>query len=139
MTNAKVLSKYKSSIINDLSIVRSANRGVNSEVFNELAEITGINPNFLAEYIFGVSFRMVLRYQKENKNFNPRNSETALKLIKLFSKGIEIFGSMNSFMNWLNKEACTLGNQVPLRMLNTDIGIDLIEEELIRIEFGALA
>jgi putative toxin-antitoxin system antitoxin component (TIGR02293 family) len=139
MTAAKVLSKYKSSISSDLSILKSANRGINSVVFTELVEITGINRNFLAEQVFDVSLKTMLRYQKENKNLNARNSEIALKLLNLFSKGMEIFGNMNSFMSWLNKESYGLGNQIPIHLMNTNTGIDLIEEELLRIEFGALA
>ena len=81
----------------------------------------------------------MLRYQKEGKKLTPRNSEIALKLLNLFDKGIEIFGSMDSFIVWLNKKAYGLGNEVPLTLMNTNTGIDLIEEELIRIEFGALA
>jgi putative toxin-antitoxin system antitoxin component (TIGR02293 family) len=139
MTAAKVLSKYKSSISSDLSILKSANRGINSVVFTELVEITGINRNFLAEQVFDVSLKTMLRYQKENKNLNARNSEIALKLLNLFNKGMEIFGNMNSFMSWLNKESYGLGNQIPIHLMNTNTGIDLIEEELLRIEFGALA
>lgn len=139
MTAAKVLSKYKSSINNDLSIVKSANQGINAVIFSELVEISGINRNFLAEVVFDISLKTMLRYQKENKKLNPRNSEIALKLLNLFNKGIEIFGSMNSLMSWLNKPAFGLGDQVPINLMNTNTGIDLIEEELIRIEFGALA
>lgn len=139
MTAAKILSKYKSSINSDLSIVKSSNLGVNSVIFSELVEISGINRNFLAEEVFSVSLKTMLRYQKEKKKLNPRNSEIALKLLNLFNKGIEIFGTMNSFMSWLNKQAYGLGNQVPIKLMNTNTGIDLIEEELIRIEFGALA
>ena len=108
-------------------------------MFTELVEITGKNRNFLAEQVFDVSLKTMLRYQKENKNLNARNSEIALKLLNLFSKGMEIFGNMNSFMSWLNKESYGLGNQIPIHLMNTNTGIDLIEEELLRIEFGALA
>lgn len=139
MTVAKVLSKYKSSINSDLSIVRSANQGVNSVIFSELVEISGINRNFLAEEVFDVSLKTMLRYQKEKKKLNPRNSEIALKLLNLLNKGMEIFGSIETFISWLNKPAYGLGNQIPLNLMNTNTGIDLIEEELIRIEFGALA
>ena len=139
MTAAKVLSKYKSSLNNDLSIVRSANQGVNSIIFTELVEISGINRNFLAEEVFDVSLKTMLRYQKEKKKLNPRNSEIALKLLNLLNRGMEIFGSMNTFISWLNKPAFGLGEQIPIKLMNTNTGIDLIEEELIRIEFGALA
>ena len=139
MIAAEVLTKYKSAISSDLSIVKNANAGISSTIFSELIEISGINKNFLAEEVFDVSLKTMLRYQKEGKKLTPRNSEIALKLINLFDKGIEIFGSMDSFMVWLNKKACGLGNEVPLTLMNTNTGIDLIEEELIRIEFGALA
>ncbi len=139
MTAAKVLSKYKSSINSDLSIVRSANQGVNSIIFTELVEISGINRNFLAEEVFDVSLKTMLRYQKEKKKLNPRNSEIALKLLNLLNKGMEIFGSIDTFISWLNKPAFGLGEQIPLKLLNTNTGIDLIEEELTRIAFGALA
>ena len=139
MTAAKVLAKYKSSINSDLSIVRGANQGVSSMIFTELVEISGINRNFLAEEVFDVSLKTMLRYQKEKKKLNPRNSEIALKLLKLLNKGMEIFGSIDTFISWLNKPAFGLGEQIPLKLMNTNTGIDLIEEELIRIEFGALA
>ena len=139
MIAAEVLTKYKSAISSDLSIVKNANAGISSTIFSELIEISGINKNFLAEEVFDVSLKTMLRYQKEGKKLTPRNSEIALKLINLFDKGIEIFGSMSSFMTWLNKKAYGLGNEVPLTLMNTNTGIDLIEEELIRIEFGALA
>lgn len=139
MTAARVLSKYKSSINSDLSIVRSANQGVNSMIFTELVEISGINRNFLAEEVFDVSLKTMLRYQKEKKKLNPRNSEIALKLLNLLKKGMEIFGSIDTFISWLNKPAFGLGEQIPIKLMNTNTGIDLIEEELIRIEYGALA
>ncbi len=139
MTAAKLISKYKTAIKSDLSIVKSANEGVSSSIFFELVEISGINRNFLAEEIFDISLKTMLRYQKEKKKFNPRNSEIALKLLNLFKKGIEIFGTMDSFMSWLNKPAYGLGEKYPIKLMNTNTGVDLIEEELIRIEFGALA
>ena len=139
MIAAEVLTKYKSAISSDLSIVKNANAGISSTIFSELIEISGINKNFLAEEVFDVSLKTMLRYQKEGKKLTPRNSEIALKLLNLFDKGIEIFGSMDSFMVWLKKKAYGLGNEVPLTLMNTNTGIDLIEEEIIRIEFGALA
>lgn len=139
MTAAKVLSKYKSAIKSDLSIVKSSNNGIDASIFFELVEISGINRNLLAEEIFDVSVKTMQRYKKENKKLNPRNSEIALKLLNLVEKGIQIFGTMKSFLAWLSKPAFGLGEKVPISIMNTITGIDLIEEELIRIEYGALA
>ena len=138
-SSSKILSKYTKAIKDDISIMEMSNKGVNSKVFFELSEISGINKNFLAEEIFDVSLKTMQRYQKENQNLNARNSEIALKLLSLFKKGEEVFGTTKSFFAWLNKTAFGLGNQIPINLMNTNTGIDLIEEELLRIEFGALA
>jgi len=139
MTATQVLSKYKSAIQSDLSIVQNSNDGIEASVFFDLVDISGINRNLLAEEIFDVSVKTMLRYKKEKKKLSPRNSEIALKILNLFKRGIEIFGSLESFNSWLNKPAYGLGEKNPISLMNTITGIDLIEEELIRIEYGALA
>ena len=138
-TAVNVLTKYKSAIESDLSIVVHSNKGLDATVFFDLVDISGINRNVLAEEIFDVSVKTMRRYQKENKKLNPRNSEIALKLLSLIEKGIEVFGTIDSFMAWIRRPAFGLGDQIPIKMMNTNTGIDLIEDELIRIEFGALA
>lgn len=136
---AKKLSKYQEVIRDDYSIMINSNNGVSSQVISDILDISGIAKKFLAENVFDLSVKTLTRYQSDNKKLSPRVGETALKFINLLNKGVEIFGEIVSFRNWLNKPAYGLGNKIPLDLLNTNTGIDLIEEELIRIEYGALA
>jgi hypothetical protein len=54
--------------------------------------------------------------------------------------GEQIFGSEKEFFKWLKRKNFVLNNQKPIDLLeNTDSGINLILEELKRIEFGATA
>jgi uncharacterized protein (DUF2384 family) len=46
---------------------------------------------------------------------------------------------MGAFKSWMEKPAFGLGGSKPLRMMNTVTGMDLVEDELLRIEYGALA
>jgi putative toxin-antitoxin system antitoxin component (TIGR02293 family) len=136
---AEIITKYRKSIKDDYSIVEKSHAGVDAGIFFELVDISGINRNILAEDIFDVSIKTMLRYQKERKKLNPRHSEIALKVLGLFEKGIEVFGSMKAFTSWLDRPAYGLGGKSPITLMNTNTGIDLVEEELMRIEFGALA
>lgn len=138
-SNSKILNKYTNAIKDDISIMENSSKGINSKVFFELVELSGLNKNLLAEEIFDISLKTMQRYHKENLTLNARNSEIALKLLSLFKKGEEIFGNMSSFYSWINKPAYGLGNQIPVKLMNTNTGIDLIAEELIRLEYGALA
>ena len=97
--------------------------------------------NYFSDASIGEFFRLktINRYKQEKKKLNPRNSELILKLLALYSKGIEVFGKLESFNNWLMKPAFGIGNKTPFSLMNTSTGIDLIFEELIRIEYGDLA
>ena len=57
----------------------------------------------------------------------------------LFKKGNEIFGELEAFRRWIMKPAYGLGWEVPSELMETSGGIELIMEELYRIEFGATA
>jgi uncharacterized protein (DUF2384 family) len=62
-----------------------------------------------------------------------------MQLMRLYTKGIEIFGSAANFNIWLKTEAYGLNNKKPLMLINSSTGIELIYEELVKIEFGATA
>ena len=140
MVNSQDLfSKYESTVKDNYSIVLNSLKGINANAFFDLVMITGLNKNQLAEDIFQISLKTINRYKEDKKKLNPRNSEMILKLIVLYKKGIEIFGLIDSFNNWLNKPSFGIGNKIPYQIMNTSTGVDLIIEELVRIEYGDLA
>lgn len=135
----KILEKYRESYKDDIAIVIHANKGLKADTFFELVNVSGINKQILAEEIFDISLKTLMRYKTERKKLNPRNSEIVLKLFSLFYQGNDLFGSLESFTVWLNKPAYGLGDQIPFKLMNTSTGIDLVEDELNRIEHGILA
>lgn len=139
MSNQAIISKYNAYIKDDISILDSSLNGVNTATFFDFVSLSGINKVVLAEKIMDISFKTIQRYKQEKKLLNAQKSELLLKLLALYKKGNEIFGSTMSFNNWLNKPAYGIGSRVPFVLLSTTTGIDLIFDELIRIEFGAFA
>jgi putative toxin-antitoxin system antitoxin component (TIGR02293 family) len=57
----------------------------------------------------------------------------------MHTKGQKVFGNPESFRRWLEKPAYGLDEQIPLDLLQTSGGIDLVMEELDRIAYGDLA
>ena len=131
-----LLNKYENTIKDNFAIVAHSMGGVDIDVFLDLVAISGLSEQELAENIVGISLETI---QENDTKLNPRNSEMTLKMLVLYKKGIEMFGEIDSFNRWLLKPAFGLGNQIPYNLLNTVTGIDLIFEELIRIEYGDLA
>ena len=120
------------------AIVFLALQGIPAKSFFDIAELTGYRREQLAE-VFDTSLKTFQRYEREHKKLNPQDSEKVLKITALFQKGEDVFGTLDSFRHWMDKPAYGLGNQLPFDLLHTSGGIDLVMDELIRIEYGDLA
>lgn len=130
--------KYGVSTDNDYTMFKKAQGGLQVSAFFDLANISGLTNQELSS-LLDLSFKTIQRYQKEEIKLNALNSEQLLKLIALYQHAEDVFGDISSFDRWLRKPAAGLGNTVPFTFLQTPGGIDLIRDELYRIEFGALA
>lgn len=119
-------------------LVLTALKGVPAALFFQMADVTGYKREQLAD-LFDTSLKTFQRYEREQRNLNPQDSEKALKIMALFQRGADVFGSAASFRRWMDKPAYGLGSQIPFDLLHTSGGIDLIADELVRIEYGDLA
>ena len=88
--------------------------------------------------ILHTSDRTMRRYTDESL-LNPEQSERLIELAKLYAHGIDVFGSSARFRRWLNSTILSLGNQRPLDLLDTSVGISLVDDTLGRIEHGIAA
>lgn len=111
------------------AIVTTARRGVSSEILVELHSL--LPPT--------ASRNTLPRRPAKGVTLPPESGEQSLKLMALYQKGTELFGSTEAFNRWLGKPNYGLNFAVPLELLQTSGGKDLVLEELIRLEFGDLA
>jgi len=120
------------------NLVLRALQGVSATAFFDVAEQTGYKREQLAQ-VFDTSLKTFQRYEREQRKLNPQDSEKVLKIMALFQQGNAVFGAAEAFRRWMDKPAFGLGNQLPFNLLHTSGGIDLIADELTRIEYGDLA
>lgn len=66
-------------------------------------------------------------------------TESIIQILIFFNLGFDVFGKLEKFYNWLNKEYIAIGGKAPKELLNSSFGIDLLKDELNRIQFGVLA
>jgi len=138
VSHSSIFSRYEKSIKDLFTIVVEAKKGVNARAFFDVVSLSGIDRNKMAD-LMNVSLKTLLRYKQQNKKLSAAKSERVLKLIALYKKGEEIFGNASEFHKWLDEPSYGLGEMVPFDLMHTSGGIDLIMEELKRIEFGDLA
>ncbi len=134
----ETLAHYRRLVEDDYTLATQAMIGVDANLFYDMVDITGLPKDVLAEYL-DISTKTLERYKKQRKKLNSMRSEVLLKLVTLYKKGIEVFGYIHAFRTWLNKPAYGLDEALPAKLMVTSTGIDVIIEELVRIEYGDLA
>jgi len=134
----QIIRKYGNLTGNDNALTCAALKGVKSSIFSDVISLTGFSRDLVAGWL-DISNKTLMNYEKQSKQLNPASTELLLKIILLFEKGIKIFGERIQFKRWLEKPAYGLGGFIPLEMMRTSGGVDLIIDELTRIEYGDLA
>ncbi len=125
------------SVFNKHQYINIIREGVKMQNMLHLMEATNINSNEMAT-ILHTSERTLRRYTTDTV-LNPEQSERVIELARLFTRGSEVFGSLNSFKDWMNSTVIALGNIKPKELLDTSLGIEILQEELGRIEHGIFA
>ena len=73
---------------------------------------------------------------QKKRVYSKETSERIYELAKLFGLGYEVFDSKDDFKNWLNTPSKSLGNKKPFDLLDSSFGFQLVENEIIRIQYN---
>jgi putative toxin-antitoxin system antitoxin component (TIGR02293 family) len=123
---------------NILAIIDAVRTGISVSDFEK---VTSNIPFSVAEWatFLQLSERTIQRTQKDNKSFQPIHSERIVELVMLYEYGIEVFGDKENFDIWLNSKSIALGGRTPKELFDTRFGVNMVKDELGRIEHGVLA
>jgi len=123
---------------NILSLIDAVRNGISYSFFNNLVRSSPFSWPEWSSFLH-LSERTMQRYKKEKKNFGPVYSEKILEITMLYKYGRDVFGDEKNFHAWLNSTNVSLGNSSPKQLLDSNFGIEMVKDELGRIEHGVLA
>jgi putative toxin-antitoxin system antitoxin component (TIGR02293 family) len=124
---------------NDIfKLINATREGVDYKTFNDFSITYPLNSTIWSK-ILNMSERTIQRYKREKKRFDSIHTEKLLLIMLLFKKGSEVFGDTTNFLTWTNSENIALGGGKPIDLLDNSFGINLVKDELLRIEHGVLA
>ena len=133
-----ILGKYAKSFENAIALLLSAKQGLMPEAIFDFITLSQFQTKQV-EQLLNKTVKTFHKYKDQNITLDATVSEKLLKLFALYDKGINLFGSATEFNKWLAEPSFGLGNQVPQELIDTITGIELVGEELTRIEYGDLA
>jgi putative toxin-antitoxin system antitoxin component (TIGR02293 family) len=129
---------YKFLDDDEVNLTSMVREGISFPYLTKLSNHIHFNIDDWASYLH-LSERTIQRYKKENKTFDPIYSEKIVMIELLYKKGIEVFDDESKFYAWMDYKSIPLGGVKPKELLDTSFGINMIRDELGRIEHGILA
>lgn len=73
---------------------------------------------------------------QKKERYDQETSERIYELSKIFGLGFKVFDSQEKFKQWLDTPSRALGNKKPFELLDSSMGFELVESEIIRIKYN---
>lgn len=134
----KTVKEYKFPDEDSLEMVNLLRDGVDTAYFYNLSSRINFSLDDWSSFLH-LSERTLQRYKKENKHFDTIYSERIVQIDLLYKKGAEVFDNIQDFQIWMETVSVPLGSIKPKELLDTTYGINMVADELGRIEHGIFA
>ena len=133
----EILEQYQVFYRSPYAKLEAIRKGLDSVAIKDFILLTGITQVDLA-HVLSLTEPTLRKYIKEGKELNQGISEHMIQLFELFDKGMDTFGSLEQFKNWLPHHNIGIAAR-PIDLLDTMTGISIVMDELYRIDYGILA
>lgn len=68
--------------------------------------------------------------------YSKETSERIYELARLFGLGYDVFDSREDFKEWLTTPSKPLGDKKPFDLLDSSLGFEMVENEIMRIQYN---
>lgn len=129
----------KEKVRTPLDLVTLSEKGLPKRAVSRLVKLLSINPGEIAPLLL-VSRKTVERYKGDlEAHLSCSVSERVLRIAIVAERCSEVFGDAKRCNEWLKSENAALGGRTPLGLMRSDFGIDMVLNELGRIEYGIIS
>ncbi|MCB0669144.1 MAG: antitoxin Xre/MbcA/ParS toxin-binding domain-containing protein [Saprospiraceae bacterium] len=121
-----------------MRLVDIARKGLLYSTFEVLASYLAFTQNEWSHFL-NTTVRTLQRYKKDKKPLPQPISERIIQIQMIYQLGLDVFDDQASFDQWLNMKSIALGGRKPKDLLDSSFGIEVVKDELNRIEYGLFA
>lgn len=118
------------------ALAERVREGLPFAALSAVVEQYGISRDVACE-ILHLSRRNFLR-RKEQNRLSPGESDRIYRLARVLAHANRVFENPEESAGWIQTPNTALGKQQPLTLLDTDIGVQQVDQVLGRIEHGII-
>jgi putative toxin-antitoxin system antitoxin component (TIGR02293 family) len=115
--------------------IAEVRKGLPLAELDRTAELLGIDRTQLAG-ILDTSLRTLQRKAEVDARLGPAASDRLARIKRIHELATHVLGESDKASRWLTTASRGLGGEVPLQMLDTDIGTQRVQQELREVEYG---
>lgn len=128
---AWVALHFRDAAESNLELIDRIRSGVKKEDWKQLIkQIDATEKEF--EFILPTSISSM----QKKAVYNKETSERIYELARIYGLGFDVFDTKEAFKRWLVTPTRTLGNKKPFDLLDSSLGFDMVEQEIIRIQYN---
>lgn len=120
--------------IKEINLIRD---GLGTEVIESFL----VKENFLLKDVLErlhIASSTYFAKKKKHQLLDAYTTEKFVRLISVLAMASDILGKVEA-KKWLYRNVPSLGNEVPLNLLDTEVGHRLVEQTLLQIKYGMYA
>ncbi|MDM9630909.1 type II RES/Xre toxin-antitoxin system antitoxin [Robiginitalea aurantiaca] len=121
-----------------IDLIKLVREGIPYPEFAKILDFAPFTAKEWAKYL-NISSRTLERHREERKVFRQQQSERIVSIYQLLHYGRTVFENQEHFYTWMDSVNIAFGRIRPKDLLDTSIGIDMVRDELGRIQHGVLA
>jgi len=117
-------------------LAQRVREGLPFSALSAVVQQYGISRDVVCE-ILHLSRRNFLRRKQQNR-LSPDESDRLYRLARVLAHANRVFEDPEESADWIQTPNTALGKQEPLTLLDTDIGVQQVDQVLGRIEHGII-
>ena len=121
-----------------LDLIDRIKNGMNFSTFENITKRIPFSFLDWSQFLH-LSERTLQRYKKELKTIDPVYTEKIIDIANLYNLGVFVFGNETTFNQWIESPCLALNDNTPKSLLDTNLGIQLVRDEIGKIQHGIFA
>lgn len=125
------------SIQTELDLFEAGKRGLPKRAITYLIKSTNLTVRTLSRILH--TTERTLQRKKEADLLSEGISEQILQIAEVYARGQQVFNSTEDFQTWMSSPNVALGKRIPLELLSSRFGAQMVLDEIGRIEYGVFS
>jgi len=119
---------------NPMAMVAAVREGLPYRSLEAVMQTLGLSRQEVSE-VLSLPPRTLAR-RKQQRRLQAGESDRLYRLARVGARAVDVLGSAQDAVVWLRQTNRALGGAAPLELLETDAGVEQVDEILGRIEYG---